>query len=127
MLQPAVYRPFPTASTPERTVGRLFVEPTTRCTCGARVLEMLYCQTCGDVFLGGFTPDLATQRPLVDALLLADIPDLARLPDQVRVRPDRRELPCLLAATRAGPDRAGRPHVAGRLRCRHLRLPPQRA
>jgi Lhr-like helicase len=70
---------------PERTLGRLFVEPTTRCTCGARVLEMLYCQTCGDVFLGGFTPELATQRPLVDALLLADIPDLARLPDQVRL------------------------------------------
>jgi ATP-dependent helicase YprA (DUF1998 family) len=69
----------------ERTVGRLFVEPTTRCTCGARVLEMLYCQTCGDVFLGGFIPELATQRPSVDALLLADIPDLARLPDQVRV------------------------------------------
>lgn len=69
----------------ERTVGRLFVEPTTRCMCGARVLEMLYCQTCGDVFLGGFTPELATQRPSVDALLLADIPDLARLPDQVRV------------------------------------------
>ena len=70
---------------PGRTVGRLFVEPTTRCTCGARVLEMLYCQTCGDVFLGGFTPELATQRPHVDALLLADIPDLARLPDQVRL------------------------------------------
>lgn len=69
----------------DRTVGRLYVEPTTRCTCGARVLELLYCQTCGDVMFGGFTPEGATQRPCVDALLLADIPDLAKLPDQVRL------------------------------------------
>jgi DEAD/DEAH box helicase/Helicase conserved C-terminal domain len=69
----------------ERTVGRIFVEPTTRCACGARVLELLYCQNCGDVFLGGFTPEMATQRARVDVLLLADIPDLAKLPDQVRL------------------------------------------
>ncbi|MGQ0778296.1 MAG: DEAD/DEAH box helicase, partial [Pseudonocardiales bacterium] len=68
-----------------RTVGRLYVEPTTRCTCGARVLELLYCQTCGDVMLGGFSPEGATQRSQVDALLLADIPELAKLPDQIRL------------------------------------------
>lgn len=68
-----------------RRIGRLFVEPTTRCTCGARVLELLYCQNCGDVFLGGFTPELTTQAPRVDALLLADIPELAKLPDQVKL------------------------------------------
>lgn len=68
-----------------RTVGRLYPEPVTRCTCGARVLELLYCQNCGDIFLGGFTPEGATQRSRVDTLLLADVPELAKLPDQVRL------------------------------------------
>jgi len=68
-----------------RTVGRLYGEPTTRCTCGARVLELLYCQNCGDVLLGGFTPEGATQQIRVDTLLLADVPELAKLPDQVRL------------------------------------------
>ncbi len=75
----------PGGTYPDRTVGRLYAEPTTRCTCGARVLELLYCQNCGDVFLGGFTPENATQAPRIDALLLADIPELAKLPDQVKL------------------------------------------
>jgi DEAD/DEAH box helicase/Helicase conserved C-terminal domain len=69
-----------------RTVGQLFAQPTTRCTCNARVLELLYCQNCGDVLLGGFTTEGSTQRDRVqDAVLLADVPDLAKLPDQVRL------------------------------------------
>lgn len=75
----------PTEGGPPRTVGRLHGEPTTRCTCGARVLELLYCQNCGDVLLGGFTPEGATQQNRVDTLLLADIPELGKLPDQVRL------------------------------------------
>lgn len=71
-----------TAPDPGRTVGRLFAEPATRCACGARVLELLYCQTCGDVFLGGFTAEGAASRASVDAHLLADVPELAKLPDQ---------------------------------------------
>src|SRR5207247_7926829 len=36
-------------------VGRLYSEPRPRCDfCGARVLELLYCQPCGEVFIGGF-------------------------------------------------------------------------
>ncbi|UNQ41321.1 DEAD/DEAH box helicase [Prescottella equi] len=66
-----------------RTVGRLFAEPRTRCDCGARVLELLYCQNCGDVMLGGYTAQGATQRGELKALLLADVPELGRIPDQV--------------------------------------------
>ncbi|MDO1486807.1 dead/deah box helicase [Rhodococcus rhodochrous] len=68
---------------PDRTVGCLYAEPRSRCDCGARVLELLYCQNCGDVLLGGFTAEGAPQRAQVKALLLADVPDLGRIPDQV--------------------------------------------
>ncbi|MEZ5080349.1 MAG: DEAD/DEAH box helicase [Thermoleophilia bacterium] len=45
-----------------RTVGRLLSVPSTRCGCGGRVLEALYCFQCGEVSLGGFVPpDLSHQ------------------------------------------------------------------
>ena len=71
-----------------RTVGRLFAEPATRCepNCGSRVLELHYCQNCGDVFLGGFvTAGLTQPFPPEGVALLADVPDLAKLPDQVQL------------------------------------------
>ena len=37
-----------------RTIGRLYSAPRISCTCGARVLELLYCYQCGEGFLGGF-------------------------------------------------------------------------
>ncbi len=66
----------------ERSVGRLYCQPQYRCECGARVLELLYCQTCGELFLGGHcSPD-----PLAPAwYLYADLPDLERLPDRVQL------------------------------------------
>ncbi|MDJ0105625.1 DEAD/DEAH box helicase [Rhodococcus erythropolis] len=65
----------------DRTVGQLFAEPRTRCDCGSRVLELLYCQNCGDVLLGGFTTQGSTLKPRVQ--LLADIPELDKIPDRV--------------------------------------------
>lgn len=69
-----------------RTVGKLLAEPATRCECGARVLELLYCQNCGDVFLGGFAPEREPQDASVHTTLLADVPELAKLPDQVSLQ-----------------------------------------
>jgi len=66
-----------------RRVGPLSAEPITRCTCGARALELLYCQNCGDVLLGGFVPAGSTQQDKVQALMLADVPELAKIPDRV--------------------------------------------
>ncbi|MBF4766613.1 DEAD/DEAH box helicase [Nocardioides agariphilus] len=44
----------------DRTVGKLFGIPTFACdACGSRVLELLYCFSCGDVSLGGFVVDRA--------------------------------------------------------------------
>ena len=38
-----------------RRIGKLFAIPTHSCdSCGARVLELLYCFSCGDVSLGGY-------------------------------------------------------------------------
>ncbi|OPG04675.1 hypothetical protein B1R27_24300 [Streptomyces sp. GKU 895] len=74
----------------ERTVGKLYPRPTSRCRCNARVLELLYCQNCGDVFLGGYAPKSAFQnskkRPF-EAGLLADLPDLDSLPDAAALGP----------------------------------------
>lgn len=70
----------------DRTVGKLYAEPATRCECGARVLELLYCQNCGDVMLGGFAPEGELQGPSVKTMLLADVPELAKLPDQVALQ-----------------------------------------
>jgi len=75
-----------TDPTPDRTVGKLHAEPATRCECGARVLELLYCQNCGDVFLGGFAPEGEPQQKGVRTMLLADVPELAKLPDQVSLQ-----------------------------------------
>ena len=46
---------------PNRSVGRLYPVPRLTCDCGSRVLELLYCQTCGEVYLGGFTPGLSEE------------------------------------------------------------------
>ncbi|WP_336705559.1 DEAD/DEAH box helicase [Micrococcus terreus] len=67
--------------TTDRRIGRLYAEPVSRCTCGSRVLELLYCQNCGDVFLGGYVPAGATQKPQAN-ILLPNLSDLQHLPDQ---------------------------------------------
>ncbi len=71
---------------PDRRIGKLHAEPATRCECGARVLELLYCQNCGDAFLGGFAPEGEPQEQMVKTMLLSDVPELAKLPDQVSLQ-----------------------------------------
>ena len=74
---------------PDRRVGRLWSKPRHRCTCGSRVLRLMYCQTCGDLFLGGFlVPSMAPGERLHDAerYLVAELGDLDTIPDQARER-----------------------------------------
>ena len=62
-------------------LGRLYTQPLPRCTaCGSRVLEMLYCQPCGEVFLGGFTQKLEGEAN--KRYLIPDYPHLDRIPDR---------------------------------------------
>ena len=58
-------------------VGRLFDRPATTCPCGSRVLELLYCEPCGDIFLGGHRREI---RPGVWSLV-PDDPNIERAPD----------------------------------------------
>lgn len=37
-----------------RSIGTLYKRPRNICTCGMKVLEVLVCENCGDVFLGGY-------------------------------------------------------------------------
>ncbi|MDI1458719.1 DEAD/DEAH box helicase [Streptomyces sp. ATE26] len=65
-----------------RTIGKVFSVPRTSCDCGARVLELLYCQSCGEAMLGGYAPRNAVRARVFKSILLPDSPDLSRVPDQ---------------------------------------------
>ncbi len=67
---------------PDRTVGRLFSQPQYRCDCGARVLDLLYCQTCGDLLLGGHARPVEHEPAWH---LYADVAEIERLPDEARL------------------------------------------
>ena len=69
------------AGSPLPPVGRLYSLPRPRCEdCNAAVLELLYCQPCGEVFLGGYKKEDA-QVP--NAWFLSpDYPNLENVPDR---------------------------------------------
>ena len=47
-----------------RRVGKLYSQPQFRCACGARILELLYCETCGELYLGGYRTESKDQPTL---------------------------------------------------------------
>jgi DEAD/DEAH box helicase domain-containing protein len=60
------------------TTGQLHYTPVLTCQCGSRVVELLYCEACGEVFFGGY------RRPAVNPnewYLSPDHPDLEASPD----------------------------------------------
>lgn len=66
---------------PPPPVGRLYSDPRPRCeNCNSRVLELLYCQPCGEVFLGGYKKE----DPQVPNAwhLSPDYPNLENVPDR---------------------------------------------
>ncbi|GAA3404666.1 hypothetical protein GCM10011577_39700 [Pseudarthrobacter polychromogenes] len=76
-------REIPDTRSQPASIGRLHAVATPRCGCGARVLELLYCQSCGDVLLGGYTTAGTPQKRALDLALLSDIPDVSMVPDNV--------------------------------------------
>lgn len=67
-----------------RTVGRLYSIPTARCECGARVLELLYCNQCGEASLGGFVSVADQDDPSdSDSWYLSALPSIPRVAEQL--------------------------------------------
>ena len=60
-------------------VGALYATHRLACTCGGRVLDLIVCEVCGDVFLGGFR---SGQSRMLE-ILTTDQPDLENMPDRV--------------------------------------------
>ena len=60
------------------TVGRLYASHRLTCECGARVLDLIVCEQCGEVFLGGFKSK-GDGNSLV--FLTPDQPELEQVPD----------------------------------------------
>ena len=59
-------------------VGALHARHRLACSCGGRVLDLVVCEVCGEVFLGGFrSPQQGFE------ILTADQPDLQKMPDQI--------------------------------------------
>jgi ATP-dependent helicase YprA (DUF1998 family) len=65
-----------------RNIGRLYDQPRYRCECGGRVLDLLYCETCGDVFLGGYS---YREQDSLAWQLFPDSPDLEGIPERARL------------------------------------------
>ena len=63
-------------------VGALHERHRLTCSCGGRVLDLIICEVCGEIFLGGFRTGRRTQRV---EILTADQPDLENMPDRVSV------------------------------------------
>lgn len=66
-------------------IGALHHVPASGCGCGSRVLELLYCEPCGEVFLGGYRD--ATGNP-GQWRLSPDFPDLEQVPDRAGAERD---------------------------------------
>jgi ATP-dependent helicase YprA (DUF1998 family) len=66
----------PEERTDDRRVGRLYTTPRFTCDCGSRVLELLYCQSCGESMLGGFVARAGSREFLVSTITTLDeLPD----------------------------------------------------
>lgn len=39
----------------EREIGKMYKYPSTTCTCGHKALEIIVCESCGEIFLGGYS------------------------------------------------------------------------
>jgi len=62
----------------DRRIGRLYAQPRYRCDCGARVLELLYCETCGETFLGGYRSPTGKGH---SQFLVSSVTNLEALPE----------------------------------------------
>ncbi len=70
-----------TAAPPRSTpcpAGALHYVPALTCGCGSRVVELLYCESCGEIYFGGYRSDIGNPG---EWYLSPDHPDLEASPD----------------------------------------------
>ncbi|MYC30855.1 MAG: DEAD/DEAH box helicase, partial [Chloroflexi bacterium] len=68
-------------------VGALHIRHRLACSCGGRVLDLLVCEVCGEVLLGGYRGKAEVSGDSIE-ILTADFPNIADIPR--RVSEDRR-------------------------------------
>jgi hypothetical protein len=62
-------------------IGALHATHQLTCGCGGRVLDLIVCEVCGDVFLGGYR-NVSGTGANAHQFLTGDMPDLESMPDQ---------------------------------------------
>lgn len=72
----------------DRPCGKLYSRPRLICECGARVLDVLICTCCGELFLGGYRHEIEDCPEEIE--LYHEQPDLEKVPERVQLRPDYR-------------------------------------
>nr|WP_196250760.1 helicase-related protein [Cellulomonas sp. JZ18] len=61
-----------------RRIGKIYSSARLTCECGSRVLELLYCQSCGESMLGGYVAAAGSRQFLLPTMTsLDDLPDRA--------------------------------------------------
>jgi hypothetical protein len=68
-------------STQKPTVGAIYDTHRISCSCGSRILDLIVCEVCGDVFLGGYKRSVGKSF-----VVTADQPDLENIPDRVNLK-----------------------------------------
>ena len=63
------------------TIGSLYASHRLTCSCGARVLDLIVCEICGEVYLGGYK-HIAHNGSASATVLTADEPDLEGMPER---------------------------------------------
>jgi len=64
------------------TVGAIHAHHRLTCSCGSRVLDLIVCGVCGEVFLGGYKKTTKINGQTI-TILTTDQPDLENIPDRV--------------------------------------------
>ncbi len=62
-------------------IGAIHATHRLSCSCGSRVLDLIVCEVCGEVFLGGYKTSRKIRGTNVE-ILTPDQPDLESIPDQ---------------------------------------------
>lgn len=68
----------------EVPIGTLHANHRLSCTCGGRVLDLIVCEVCGEVFLGGYRVSKKIGATHFE-VLTCDQPDLEKMPDQTSI------------------------------------------